>query len=166
MQAVAPARATGKTMTMSYDLAVWTGPQPVSDEEAMTTYERLSAQYLETSPAEKGVPTILAYVDDLLVRWPDITSDEGLDTSPWATGPLTGEASGPLLYFGLVYSMVDEAVDFAACLATEHGLVCLDLQTSTLLTPVAQAPNLSERVAVVPPVLPPESPRRWWKRRS
>ena len=39
-------------------------------------------------------PRIQRYVDELLSRWPDINTDEGQD-SPWADGPLIGNASGP-----------------------------------------------------------------------
>jgi hypothetical protein len=42
------------------------------------------------------------------------------------------DASGPLLYFPLVYSQCDEASGWAAQLAGDHGLVCYDLQIGKL----------------------------------
>jgi len=39
---------------------------------------------------------IRRYVDDLVTRWPDITTEAG-DDSPWADGPLVGNASGPMI---------------------------------------------------------------------
>jgi hypothetical protein len=80
-------------------------------------------------------PRIADYVDGLLARWPDIGSDAEVD-SPWSTAPLLGEASGPLINFGISYSssrdLIREAIDYSVALAAERGLVCYDPQYSTL----------------------------------
>ncbi|OKJ65219.1 hypothetical protein AMK27_05255 [Streptomyces sp. CB02009] len=67
----------------------------------------------------------------LLERWCDITEDEE-DTSPWSTGPLIGEASGPLIYFPMRWSMAEEASAYAAAVAEYMGLVCFDVQQDRL----------------------------------
>lgn len=72
---------------------------------------------------------IAAYVAVLLERWCDLTEDEE-DTSPWSTGPLIGEARGPLIYFPMRWSMVEEASAYAA--AAAMGLVCFDVQQNRL----------------------------------
>jgi len=53
---------------------------------------------------------IRRYVDDLVTRWPDITTEAG-DDSPWANGPLVGNASGPMIYFAMITSSGPEVVD-------------------------------------------------------
>jgi len=56
---------------------------------------------------------IRRYVDDLVTRWPDITTEAG-DDSPWADGPLVGNASGPTIYFAMITSSGPEVVDEVA----------------------------------------------------
>lgn len=116
---------------MSYDLAVWEGPPPESDEAAAAVYEQLMRR-LEAGDTD-GPPTtaIATYVDALLARWPDITSDGG-DDSPWADGPLINNAFGNPIYFSMVWSAAEESSAFAAELAESHGLVCYDPQTEVL----------------------------------
>ena len=94
---------------------------------------RLFDLYLERDepPDEPPTPAIRGYVKALLERWPDIDIDAGED-SPWATGPLMSEAVGPFFYFPMVFSMADEASEYAAQVAAEHGLVCFDPQLSRL----------------------------------
>ncbi|MEU8269590.1 hypothetical protein AB0B89_20825 [Sphaerisporangium sp. NPDC049002] len=115
---------------MSYDLAVWEGERPSTTKALAAKYEELMA-YLEADDSSAPTLRIRAYVEALLRRWPDITTDEGED-SPWSTGPLLGEASGSMIYFPLRWSMADEASAFAAQLAEEHGLVCYDPQMDSL----------------------------------
>ncbi len=78
---------------------------------------------MEEPPSER----ITAYVAALLERWSGITEDEE-DTSPWSTGPLIGEASGPLIYFPMRWSMAEESSAYAAAVAESMGLVCFDVQ--------------------------------------
>jgi hypothetical protein len=105
---------------VSFDLAVWDGDRPANDIEAELT-----------APS----PRIADYVDGLLARWPDIGNDAEVD-SPWPDGPLLGNASGRLFYFGITYSsgrdLLREAIDYAVALAAERGLVCYDPQYGTL----------------------------------
>ncbi|CAG6396900.1 hypothetical protein SCOCK_490013 [Actinacidiphila cocklensis] len=60
-----------------------------------------------------------------------MTEDE-LDISPWCSGPLIDEASGPLFYFGLRWSMAEEASAYAAELASSMDLVCFDVSMDKL----------------------------------
>ena len=116
---------------MSYDLAVWIGARPKSDSDASSVYEQLMDRMeAEGSNAEPS-PAIRAYVDALLERWPDITGEAGED-SPWADGPLIGNAFGEAILFSMVWSRAEEASDFASRLAAQHGLVCYDPQSEGL----------------------------------
>ena len=76
-------------------------------------------------------PAIEAYVDALLVKWPDL-GDEGGEESPWSDGPLINNATGPIVYFGMSWAYADAASTFSSELAAKHGLVCFDPQTESL----------------------------------
>ena len=115
-------------MPVSYDLAVREGPR-TADAAADDRYEQIVAE-LESGQTQPPTPAIRAYVDALLERWPDITGDDGED-SPWADGPLIGNANGSFIYFAMVWSRCEEASEFAARTAAAHGLVCYDPQSQS-----------------------------------
>ncbi|MFI2077520.1 hypothetical protein [Streptomyces triculaminicus] len=118
---------------MSYDLAVWEGARPADDAAALTVFEGLHDQYAGNCGLPP-TPRITRYVEALLARWPDLSpEDEDQDSSPWSDGPLIDNASGPLLYFGMVFSKYQEATTFAADLARACGLVCFDPQLERLV---------------------------------
>jgi hypothetical protein len=116
---------------MSYDLAVWEGDRPVDDTAADQLFRELYDHYIDTDAEYPPTLRIAQYVAALLERWPDLTEDED-DISPWSTGPLIGEASGPLIYFPMRYSMADDASAYAAQVASSMGLVCFDPQCQQL----------------------------------
>jgi hypothetical protein len=116
---------------MSYDLAVWAGDWPADDKTAGQVFSDLYDRYIDSEVEEPPSERIAAYVAALLERWCDLTEDEE-DTSPWSTGPLIGEASGPLIYFPMRWSRAEEASAYAAAVAKSMGLVCFDVQQNRL----------------------------------
>ncbi|GGL84232.1 MULTISPECIES: hypothetical protein [Streptomyces] len=116
---------------MSYDLAVWEGGRPADDKTAARVFTDLYDRYIGNEVEEPASERIAIYVAALLERWCDLTEDEE-DTSPWSTGPLIGEARGPLIYFPMRWSMAEEASTYAAAVAESMGLVCFDVQQSRL----------------------------------
>ncbi|MDD1063971.1 hypothetical protein NMG29_38395 [Streptomyces cocklensis] len=118
---------------MTYDLAVWEGDHPADDASAGRCFTDLYCRYIDMDTGVDHPPAvrIAAYVAALLQRWPDMTEDE-LDISPWCSGPLIDEASGPLFYFGLRWSMAEEASAYAAELASSMDLVCFDVSMDKL----------------------------------
>jgi hypothetical protein len=121
---------------MSVDLAVWDGPQPASDKEALKIFEQLYERYVERRDDAPPTERIAAYVDALLARYPDITEveEDAEDTTPWNTGPLINEAAGPFIYFGMVTnSVAEEAHAYAVATARSMGLVYFDPQSCTLM---------------------------------
>ncbi|MFJ8979519.1 hypothetical protein [Streptomyces sp. NPDC102282] len=116
---------------MSYDLAVWEGDRPPDDKTARRFCSDLYDRYLDGEGGEPASELIAAYVTALLERWCDITEDEE-ETSPWSIGPLIDGASGPLIYFGMSWSMAEEASAYAAALADSMGLICFDVQQDQL----------------------------------
>lgn len=116
---------------MSYDLAVWEGERPADDKAAGRALTDLYDRCVDTDEEHAPTERIAAYVAALLERWCDLTEDlEG--TSPWSTGPLIGEACGPLIYFPMRWSMAEEASTYAAALAHSMGLICFDPQENRL----------------------------------
>ncbi len=112
---------------MSYDLAVWEGRHPADDDDAGSTYVELSERYLESAEPEAVAPRIAAYVAALVARYPD---DER--AAVWASAPVIGDASGPIVPLYLTFDGAEEVAEFAASLADEHGLVCYDPQADSL----------------------------------
>ncbi|MEV4924328.1 hypothetical protein [Streptomyces roseoverticillatus] len=116
---------------MSCDLAVWEGERPADDKTASELFRSLYEQYIGTRADHPPTAVIAQYVALLLERWPDLTEDEN-EISPWSTGPLIGEASGPLIYIPMVWSMAATASAYAAETAASLGLVCYDPQARRL----------------------------------
>ncbi len=116
---------------MSYDLAVWEGERPADDKTAGRVFSDLYDRYIDGEAEEPPSERIAVYVAALLERWCDLTEDDE-DTSPWSTGPLIDEASGPLIYFAMRWSMAEEASAYAAAVAESMGLVCFDVQQDRL----------------------------------
>ncbi|WP_328877689.1 hypothetical protein [Streptomyces sp. NBC_00299] len=117
---------------MSYDLAVWEGVRPPDDAAAGQLFRDLYNRCIDTDVEHPPTDRIPQYVAALLKRWPDLTVVEEEDVSPWSTGPLIGEARGPLIYFSMVYSMAKEVSAHAAQVASSLGLVCYDPQIQQL----------------------------------
>ncbi|MGC4744952.1 hypothetical protein ACLQ28_04720 [Micromonospora sp. DT201] len=116
---------------MSYDLAVWEGDRPADNAAALTTFKALYERYIAEGQIPP-TPRIRAYVEALLERWIDLTEDDDEERSPWSTGPLINEASGPVIYFPMVYSRCQEVSAGAARIAADHDLVCFDPQLGLL----------------------------------
>jgi hypothetical protein len=110
--------------------------------------EAIHAKMRGEQTAYDPTPAIAEYVADLLRRWPD--SGDQPEESPWADAPVINNATGPFIYFAIVYSKADEAVTFAAELAVKHRLNCFDPQSAHLLIPAAA----------------PESRRSRWHRKG
>ena len=121
---------------VSYDFAVWEGERPKDGDEAAKAFEALYDRYVEAEADEPPTPAIRAFVQSLLERYPDVTEldDDAVDESPWASGPLIGEATGPFMYFPVSIPRAPEMQEFVAAKAREHGLVCFDPQAEELLT--------------------------------
>ena len=116
---------------MSYNLAVWQGKRPKTNAEAKKTFETLFAKHQEAEKSPAATPKTRRYVRVLLAKYPDL-DDDNEETCPWSDSPLINNATGPILYFAMVFSKAKTASAFAAKLAKEHGLVCFDPQSNRL----------------------------------
>jgi hypothetical protein len=122
---------TWEAPVMSYDLAVWEGPRPESDEAAGETFADLCERYLEADEPIPPTEPIGRYADALLARWPEITT-EAAETGPWAVAPLISDAVGSIIVIPIVGEQAEEVSAFAAEVARAHGLVCFDPQLDQL----------------------------------
>jgi hypothetical protein len=111
---------------VSYNLAVWEGPLPASDADAVVEFERrMEAAGQEQIPDS---PLIHRLVAQLTARWP-----EDSESSPWSETPLIGNANGTILYLGLRRSHAEAGVASVANAAARLGLICFDPQDEMML---------------------------------
>jgi hypothetical protein len=124
---------------MSYEVAVWEGPAPLSNAHAASEWERLSGRRDHAAPSA----AIANFVDALVAVHPDLDRPGGED-SPWSDGPLLAHADGPLIRFGLKPELVDDALELVERVASEQRLVAYDPQMSQLLPSATEAPRRAE----------------------
>jgi hypothetical protein len=119
---------------MSFDLAVWEGARPGSNEEAAAEDGRLDKKYVGGDRVEPTA-AIKAFIAAITAKYPDLTDlpADQVDDGVWSDGPLINNASGPYFYFGIVWSRLAEVAPFVVAVAQEHGLVCFDPQENELL---------------------------------
>jgi hypothetical protein len=126
----------GRLADVECDLAVWEGPQPASNEEAVRTFKALYERFLDAERDAPPTNRIAAYVGALLDRYPDLTEldDDVIEDSPWTDGPLIQNASGRFMCFCVVGNEVgEEAWTHAVSTARSAGLVCFDPQSGALV---------------------------------
>lgn len=116
-------------------MAVWEGERPASDDDAAQTFESLYDRYVENEDPAEPTPKIAEFVRTLLATFPDVDDlgDDEVDDSPWAAGPLLGEASGPFIYFAMVTNdAARRAWELARSTADQLGLIAFDPQSGRL----------------------------------
>ncbi len=123
---------------MSYELAVWEGPPPLSNAHAASECQRL----LTTGSPQQASPAIHGFVDALLAVHPDDPTGQG--DGPWGSVPLLENAEGPMLYFGVRAERVDEVLELVEITAAEMNLVAFDPQLSQLLPSATSIPRTAD----------------------
>lgn len=131
---------------MSYDLAVWVGPRPLSPADANAEFERrmdaMEAAFEQGGEPPPVAPELVSFVEAALARYPELDEESGSEC-PWASSPLISEAVGDLIYFPMTFSGAEYARDVLAEIASSLELVCYDPQIEGLL-PDADATPASE----------------------
>jgi len=124
-----PLRARARIQQVSFNLAFWIGNPPKDDTAAAAEFERLHTLH-RGGEATDARPELLAFISEITERYPDLMDlpDDEVDDGVWSDGPLTGNASGPLLYLGIVWSRVDEVVPFLVDRARARQLIIFDPQ--------------------------------------
>src|SRR5262249_20283343 len=80
---------------------------------------------LHRGPKPPASPHLVAFVEDLLSRYPDLTQTE--DTV-WGDGPLVNNITGAFTNTPLIWSRYAEATPVIIETAHRHGLHCYDPQ--------------------------------------
>jgi hypothetical protein len=139
---------------MSWVLVAWDGPVPTNSADAARIFDELDASAVEDTPPTDA---LRGYVEELLERWPDIIED-GSEDSPWADGPLIGNASGPLFVFSLAANTLEESIPYCTEVARRRGIVLFDQEQDEVYSP-AGVPASSP-----PPAQSAPSRRRFFRR--
>ena len=112
---------------MSFDLAIWAGEKPSTDEAALETFQMLMETYEEEERQDTPDDRLVALTAEITRKYPD--DDSG---AVWAFTPL--KPNGPLLHLNLRWGTSDEVLDFIVAAATRHGLVCFDPQSGQVIS--------------------------------
>jgi hypothetical protein len=109
---------------VSWDLGIWADPGGRYEEDPHARYEAIC----ESRDADAQSSELAALIAELEQRWPG-GSDEDFESSPWATWPLTSNATPSGVVLNFTYSTpvpVIEAVVRAALDVPQHriALVC------------------------------------------
>jgi hypothetical protein len=121
---------------MSFNVAVWEGARPKTDALARVEFQRLYATYADGAGSTKSPSAaVRRFVATITAAYPDAASlaPDRADGSVWSDGRLLGNAAGPFVYFGILWTFVEEVVPFVMECAREQGLVCFDAQERALL---------------------------------
>jgi hypothetical protein len=131
---------------MSFDLGVFYTEKPHSDEEATRRYvsyceEEDLSPYIE--PSEK----VASFLKELTEQYPQIDDwpEKDLDNCPWS---IAFDVSEGHILMPMVFSRAKEMYTVIVSLAEKHGLVCVDPQSSKIVT--------------APPSIRKED-KPWWK---
>jgi hypothetical protein len=132
---------------VSFDLAVWHEPGPITVAEAQVTYQAICAG----SSKLRTHPSVRAFRVEIAKWYPPETEERSLSASPW-TAPLVVSRSFVLMscspqWRGFLL-LIEEIRDLAGRL----GLLCYDPQERALLRPAAQdeSPALQLTTALGP----------------
>jgi hypothetical protein len=120
---------------MSFELAVWYEPVPISVATADEKYGRLCEQDGEEGAVPR--PEVAAFYRDLVDRYPELdslTAEEAEEHSPWTAELGVAESS---VLMSVIWRYSQQVLDFVRELAAQHGLVCFDPQENLVHHPPA-----------------------------
>ena len=124
---------------------MWAGPPPASDEEASATFDKLARRYLDAKAPVAPTREIAAFVQVLLARYPDLADSDDGPQVPWGSGPLIGNASGPIVYLDMKLNTVfEEGWRYCVETVVARGLVAFDPQSGTVANPDPNAPSATD----------------------
>jgi hypothetical protein len=120
-------RNTDKIMLMSFDLAVWHNPHPVTDAEAGVLYADLCEGRIGGVTPH---PSVAAFYAELTAHYPEIDTVpddkiDDLDYCPWSSEL---DRSGGHLILPCAWSQAEQVSGFVRELAAKHGLAVYDPQ--------------------------------------
>ena len=115
---------------MRVEIGVFFTETPLTDKDALQRYR---AHGGEPDPDRPMGPCIDAFLTDLAARYPrlDALPEEDRTVSPWS-GDF--DISDGLVRIAMGGIQCADAVEFIMDLADQHGLVCFDPKTCSILT--------------------------------
>jgi hypothetical protein len=118
---------------MSYDLAVWRAPGPVTKKDVEKRYIAYCDGLPDHSDA-KRVQEISSFFAELESRYPTISEYplDRLSECPWNSRFDIAPDFGIVT---IAWSRVSEVVPFVLPLASRHRLICYDPQSDTVFFP-------------------------------
>jgi hypothetical protein len=117
---------------VSANIYCWTREARLDPDNGSLFAKQLDA--LHDGPTPEPSSALIAFVDDLLARYPDLDEldDDKLDDNVWSDGPLTGNIIGEFINIGILWSRYDVAALFVIEMAKKHQLFCYDPQSENL----------------------------------
>jgi hypothetical protein len=118
---------------MSFDLAVWLCPIPITSDDAGIIYVALCKEYIIESLV-KPSDSVARFISELTARYPqpdDLSGDE-FDTCPWSCA---FDFSECYCIMNIGWPFVDDIVPYVIELALRHNLVCYDPQNEFVHLP-------------------------------
>ena len=110
---------------MGYQLVVWEGEKPETDDAAYEMCRDLMQRYFVGEGFEP-TPAIREFVTALTDLWPDDPDNPAWEQGPWKFASLIDEASGPVLFLNMRFGRGERAAFRIAEMAAERGLVTFD----------------------------------------
>ncbi len=80
---------------------------------------------LHDAPFKPPAHAIVEFVNGLTRKYPDLGVS---DNSPWADGPLVGDANGQFIDFSIQWDSYERVIPFVLLTARKSGLSCYDPQ--------------------------------------
>ncbi|WP_062430688.1 hypothetical protein [Herbidospora daliensis] len=114
---------------MSFDLAFWHAADDIDVAHAAEIYNRLLE---EESGLVPDVPAVETFREQVVAVYPDLTSDEDLETCPWTAELFTGPG---FLVACISWKRSAEVASTLVALAKRNGLICYDPQAGRVIRP-------------------------------
>ena len=115
------------TEGVSYDLVVWRGPRPHDAVEAERLYKAHMRAVEEGEAPSRAIQSFLGEVTARIPADPDFALGTAWAGSPW------DDAVGDVAILTFRADRVGAVLDVCGRVAANHGLVCYDPQTGSLV---------------------------------
>jgi hypothetical protein len=119
---------------MSYTVDLIVGSLSSSNEEAWKQIEKLREAYYDDE--REKAPQLVALHALLTAKYPCLSSyadsDEEMENSPWADGPMINNFSHEMGMLAISFSRAEEVVPFIVESATHLGIAVADGQTGEI----------------------------------
>ena len=124
---------------MSYNVYLLVGHTSPNDREVWEKIDQLQENYYED---ERDIaPALLALHATLTARYPCLSNlslsgdHKGMESSPWANGPMLGNFKHEMGMLAMTFSQLDVVMPFVVSNANKHGITVADPQLDMVFRP-------------------------------